>query len=193
MTLVGRLRVPNSIPDHQLLQDPNWPLDEKQKRCQCCTELLMYGKHNYWDGDKIIDQIVNLATQVFPYVFSDCQAFFVFNNAANHAYFAKDVFLAIKMNLKVGGKQPQIRNDFNDAKQEIQPIVFPKDNHDILLLSKLKRLKQVLTERGLWRNKAPDGKAFLLECPICHHRPSCNLYLNGDYCPQAIISKQLDF
>ena len=193
LTPIGRLRVPDSISDHQLLQDPGWPLDEKQKPRRCCTELLEYNKDNYWDGDKMTDQTVNLAARIFPYAFPDCQALFAFDNAANHACFAEDALLARRINLRVGGKQPRMRNGFNEATQEIQPMVFPEDHHDVLLRGKPKGLKQVLTERGLWRNRAPDGQAFLLECPTSHNRPGCNPSLNGDCCARAVMSKQPDF
>ena len=63
LTPVGRLRVPDSVPDYQLLQDKDWPLDENQKPRRYCTELLEYGKDNYWDGDKMTDQTVNCEEQ----------------------------------------------------------------------------------------------------------------------------------
>ena len=31
LTPIGRLRVPDSVPDYQLLQDKDWPLNENQK------------------------------------------------------------------------------------------------------------------------------------------------------------------
>ena len=96
LTPIGRLRVPDSVPNHQLLQDKDWPLDENQNPRRYCTELLEYDKDNYWDGDKMTDQTVNLATRIFPYVFPDCQALFAFDNAANHACFAKNALLAKK-------------------------------------------------------------------------------------------------
>ena len=46
-TPIGRLRVPDSVPNHQLLQDKDWPLDENQNPRRYCTELLEYGKDNY--------------------------------------------------------------------------------------------------------------------------------------------------
>lgn len=52
------------------------------------------------------DQIVNFATCIFLYTFPKCQVFFVFVNTANHAYYAENVFLAKKLNLGIGGKQP---------------------------------------------------------------------------------------
>lgn len=139
------------------------------------------------------DQTVNLATRIFPYAFSDCQALFAFDNAANHACYAENALLAKKMNLSVGGKQPRMRDGFNDAIQQIQPMVFPSDHPNDSLRDKPKGLKQVLTERGLWRNRAPDGRTFLLECPTSHNRPSCDPSLNGDCCARAVMSKQPDF
>ena len=76
-----------------------------------------YGKDNYLGGDKMTDQTVNLTTRIFPYAFPDCQALFAFDNAANHACFAENALLAKKMNLGVGGKQPRMRDGFNDAIQ----------------------------------------------------------------------------
>ena len=118
LTPVGRLRVPDSVPDYQLLQDKDWPLDENQKPRRYCTELLEYGKDNYWDGDKMTDQTVNLATRIFPYAFPDCQALFAFDNAANHACFAENALLAKKTNLGLDGKQPRMRDGVNDAMQQ---------------------------------------------------------------------------
>lgn len=53
LTLVRRLHVHNYILDHYFLQDKDWPLDKNEKLCQYCSELLEYGKNNYWDGDKM--------------------------------------------------------------------------------------------------------------------------------------------
>ena len=76
----------------------------------------------------MIDQIVYLSTRIFLYAFPDCQALFAFDNAANHAFYAENALLAKKMNLGVGGKQPRMRDGFNDAIQQTQPMVFPSDH-----------------------------------------------------------------
>lgn len=89
LTLIGRLRVSDSVPDAHLLQDPNWPSDENQKPHRYCTEFLEYGKDNYWDGDKMTDQTVNLATRIFPYAYPGCQALFAFDNTSNHALYER--------------------------------------------------------------------------------------------------------
>ena len=40
-------------------------------------------------------------------------------------------------------------------------MIFLDKHPNVLLQNKPKGLKQVLTERGLWRNRAPDSRAFL--------------------------------
>lgn len=192
---VGRLHVPDSVPDTELLRDPNWPLDEHQKPRRYCTELLEYGKDNYWDGDKMTDQTVNLATRIFSYAYPNCQALFAFDNASNHACFAENALLAKKMNLGMGGKQPRMKDGFNDLIQQIQPMVFPDDHPNVSLRGQPKGLKQVLTERGLWGGRVPGSgnRSFLLECPTSQNRPGCDPSLNGDCCARAVMNKQPDF
>lgn len=107
------------MPDYQLLQEKNQPLDKNEKPCQYCTELLEYGKDNYQDKNKMTDQTVNLATQIFPYAFSNYQALIVFDNIANHACYIENALLAKKMNLGIGGKQSRIRDKFNDIIQQM--------------------------------------------------------------------------
>ena len=63
------------------------------------------------------NQIVNLVTRIFFYVFSNCQAFFAFDNTTNHTFYAKNTLLAKKMNLGVGEKQLKMRDEFNNAIQ----------------------------------------------------------------------------
>lgn len=74
------------------------------------------------------DQTVNHVTQNFSYAFPNCQVFFAFDNAANYTCFAENPLLAKKMNLGVCGKQPQMRDEFNNTMQSTQLMVFP-DNH----------------------------------------------------------------
>lgn len=188
LTLIRKLRVPDSVPNHQLLQDKDWPLDQNQNPRRYYTELLEYGKDNYWDRDKMTDQTVNLVTRIFPYAFPDCQALFAFDNAANHVCFAENASLAKKMNLGVGGKQPRMRDRFNDAIQQTHPMVFPDNHPNDSVRDKPKGLKQVLIERALWRKRAPDARSFLLECPTSHNRPGCDSSLNGNCCARAVMS-----
>ena len=97
------------------------------------------------------------------------------------------------MNLGVGGKQPRMREGFDNLTQQAQSMVFADDHPNILLRGKPKGLKQILMERGLWRTQAPDGRAFLLECPTSQSRPGCDPALNGNCCARAVMGKQPDF
>ena len=117
LTSIRRLRVPDSALDYQLFQNKDLPLDENKKSYQYYIELLKYGKDNYWNRDKMIDQIVNLVTRIFFYAFPNCQALFAFDNSANNTYYLENVFLIKKMNLAMGEKQFWMRDEFNDAIQ----------------------------------------------------------------------------
>lgn len=139
------------------------------------------------------DQTVNFATQIFLYAYPGCQTLFTFDNASNHACFAENALLAKKMNLGAEGKQPIMRDGYHGTIPQPQSMVFPEDHPEVLLCGKPKSLKQVLIERGLWRNRAPDGRTFLLECSTSHNRPGCDLLAEGNCCARALINKQPDF
>ena len=55
LTPIEKLRIPNSVPNHQLFQEKYWPFNKNQNPRCYCTDLLEYGKDNYWDGDKMTD------------------------------------------------------------------------------------------------------------------------------------------
>lgn len=61
------------------------------------------------------DQIINLITRIFFIFFFNCQAFFIFDNTANHAYYTKKKFLAKKINLDIGEKELWIKSKFNNT------------------------------------------------------------------------------
>lgn len=144
---IRRLQIPDCVSDTQLFLNFYWPLDENQKPHCCCTEFFEYRKDNYRDGDKMTDQIVNLATGIFSYIYLECQALFAFDNASNHACFAENALLAKKMNLGVGGKQSCMRDSYNSATQRSWSMTFLEDYLEVLLCGKLKGLKQVLIEQ----------------------------------------------
>ena len=49
---IASLCVPDSVPNHQLVQDKDWLLNENQNPRRYCIKLLEYNKDNYWNGDK---------------------------------------------------------------------------------------------------------------------------------------------
>ncbi|CAG8687142.1 5546_t:CDS:1, partial [Dentiscutata heterogama] len=64
---------------------------------------------------------------------------------------APDALVAARMNLKPGGQQPKMRNTVWNG--ETQMMVFPEDyEDDPTLQSEPKGMKQILKERGLWKD-----------------------------------------
>ncbi len=175
----GRLRIPDSVPDEKLLQQIDWLLDGNGKPACYATELLEFGKDNYWTGDKMVDQAVKIATRVFSYAYPGGQALFAFDNSSNHSCYAKDALLVGNMNLGPGGKQLILCNGFNHMTQEVQSMVFSDDHPNPSLRGKPKGIKPVLIKRGLQKTQRVDGFVFLLECPTTRNRPGCDLTLAG--------------
>jgi hypothetical protein len=73
------------------------------------------------------------------------------NSQGNSAY-PPDALRVLQMNLNPGGAKPKMQDGwFMHNRQRIsQPMVFPQ-NH-LKDPGEPKGMKQVLTERGLWRN-----------------------------------------
>lgn len=86
-----------------------------------------------------------------------------------------------------------MRDEFNNAIQQMQPMIFPSYLPNDSLQAQPKRLQQVLIERGLQKNQTPDGRTFFLEYLSSHNHPCCHLLLNNDYYAWAIMSKKPDF
>ena len=189
----GILKVPDHVPDEELLANPTWPEDEKGMPIREAIEYLEYGKDNYWTGEKMVEQVARVAIPIFNYVFPDCEGFFAFDNASNHCAFAPDALVAAKMNLMPGGKQPLLRDGWDYSSNRPQSMVFSDDHPDVKLRGKAKGIRQVLLERGLWRERSADGFKFRLICPKTHDRPGCDPNLNGECCATALLHSQGDF
>ena len=81
------------------------------------------------------------------------------------------------MNLKLGGKQPKMRDTIFGLNNQHQSMV--NENGEP------KGMKQVLTERGLWKN------GLNADCPLC--KSKVNDITRIDCCARRIISLQPDF
>ena len=124
---------------------------------------------------KMMEQVARVAIPIFNYVFPDCEGFFAFDNASNHCAFTPDALVvAAKMNLMSGGKQPLLRNGWDYSSNRPQSMVFGDDHPDVKLRGKAKGIRQVLLERGLWRERSADGFKFRLIFPKTHDRPGCD-------------------
>ena len=72
-------------------------------------------------------------------------------NSSNHAAFLPDALIVNKMNLFPYEKQPAMRSTtWRDNNQ--QDMCFSDDYFDEKLRGKLKRMKQILLERGKWKD-----------------------------------------
>src|SRR5438128_5279895 len=114
-------------------------------------------EEGYWTAMHLIEQVEYKAIPIFKALFPNCIAVFAFDNSSNHS-------VAKRMNIGPGGNERQSMN-FPDGRP--------------------KGIKQILSERGLWR------KNMVGECRLC--RDGNNDSLRVDCCGRKIISLQPDF
>ncbi len=109
------------------------------------------------------------------------QALFLIDNSQGHAAYAVDALLTSRMNLKPGGKQARLRRGWFMCGNEKVPqdMVFPHNHPDFP--NEPKGMKQVLIERGLWREK------LLMKC-----KESCEVGATN-CCATRILDLQSDF
>jgi hypothetical protein len=179
LTPGGRLQVPegtNLILDSEYGIQPEGPKRLDSHRATCSIE---YGGDTWWDGDQLVDQVLQLAIPIFEVAFPDCQALFLFDNATSHSAYTKDALRASAMNLRPGGGQAKLWPSINSLTREIQPMVMADGSP--------KGLQMVLEERGIWRPRLrvqcrrPDGK----KNKLCLNGGSC--------CARALIANEPDF
>ncbi|CAG8653158.1 9157_t:CDS:1, partial [Paraglomus occultum] len=134
-------------------------------------------RDGYWTSENLVEQVKTKAIPIFETVFPNCIALFAFDNSSNHAAYRSDALVASRMNLKPGGKQPKMRD-----------TVFGPDNcHQSMVNEKNepKGMKQVLIERGLWK----DGLSA--DCNLC--KDKVDDINRTDCCARRIVSLQPDF
>ena len=89
----GRLRVPDQIPDSELLQDPLLvKVDGKSVRD--AMRLLEHGKDNYWTGGEMVERAVYVVLLILRCAFPNYQALFASDNASNRCSFSEDAPVA---------------------------------------------------------------------------------------------------
>lgn len=196
LTPGGRLKVPDHIPDSELLNNPMWVIVDGAP-IRDSMWYLEYGKDNYWTGDKMIEHTIRVALPIFHYAFPGCQALFAFDNASNHCAFSDKALVASKMNLNPGGRQPHMREGFDYARGLPHSMVFSDHHLSQHLRGKPKGLEVVLRERNLWpaNGRRNDGFKFLLQCP---KRQSglvngCDPGQQGGCCARTLMAAQQDF
>ena len=71
----------------------------------------------------------------------------------------------------------------------MKSMVYLNNHPNKSVCNKPKKVKQVLTEKGLWRNQTPNGCVFFLEYSINFNCPGCDSSLNSDCYARALMSK----
>jgi hypothetical protein len=75
------------------------------------TEIIKYGSgksdDGWWNAEKMVEQ-TKTAISIFNKAFPSDIAVFAFDNSSGHACKAKDALVANRMNLRPGGKQPEM-------------------------------------------------------------------------------------
>jgi hypothetical protein len=193
LTPGGILAIPGNVPDSDLLADPSWPRLADGSPVREAVEYLEYGADNYWTSDKMLSQVENVAVRIFARAFPGCIGLWAFDNATNHCAYAEDALVVRHMNLKPGGKQKSLRRGYFGEPRTWQPMTFPGDHHDAQLQGKPKGIEQVLRERGLWRDRNPDGSRFLLHCSKSGDGQQCAPVMQGTCCASSLLTAQPDF
>ncbi|KAF8543086.1 hypothetical protein BDD12DRAFT_933621 [Trichophaea hybrida] len=122
LTLGGRLAVPNSIPNSELLNNLMW-IQVNGIPVRDSMWLHEYSKDNYWTGEKMVWHTLRIALPIFRYAFPGCQALFAFGNASNHCTYADNALVVSHMNLNPGGKQSLLREGFDHSRGLPQAMI----------------------------------------------------------------------
>jgi len=157
-------------------------------------EILKCGGDVRWTGERMLKQLRDKAIPAFEAAFPGYQGLFAFDNAKIHQKYASDALQVSNLNLTPGGKNTvPMRNGYfasleNAHAVPVQTMMLPD--------GRLKGLKIILQERGLW----PEGQRFLTQCMIPGElpgekkaNPACRHASNANCCARALLSSQPDF
>jgi hypothetical protein len=115
---------------------------------------MRYGKDDgYWDGEKLIAQLKDIAIPALKNAHPGCQLLFIFDNSSGHSVYAPDALSAAKkaINLGPGGKNTKLMRDGwvvdEQGNKHLFPmnIIFPDGTRV------LRGIKSTLEARSLWR------------------------------------------
>ena len=141
--------------------------------------IIMPGKNKdgWWKSEDMVEQLKNLAIPIFKALHPTCIGVFLFDQSTNHNAYSMDALVAKRMTLHP--KEDRVycfKNGFFYKNDEIieQCMYFMNNGRPYF-----KGIKQILLERGLWK------EGLKLECMN---------HTNGvDCCAREILSNQLDF
>ena len=81
----GRLQVPCGTIIPSLLQYQASDNCLHRLVTQFATCLITYDGETWWDGDKLVEQVLKIAIPIFGTAFPGCEALFLFDNATSHS------------------------------------------------------------------------------------------------------------
>lgn len=136
------------------------------------SQTLEYGKNyeGYWTGELFVKQVrqcyiclglplilnSQLKERIIP-AFEEAlgpgyQALIIVDNSQGHSAYGKDALVATRMNVNPGGNQPQMHDTWfiQDREKITQTMVYPPSHPKYPNMPK--RIKAVLTERGLYQS-----------------------------------------
>ncbi|KAH9071006.1 hypothetical protein EDB83DRAFT_2221343, partial [Lactarius deliciosus] len=120
------------------------------------SQTLEYGKNydRYWNGELFVKQLAERIIPAFERAYSPSyQALIMVDNSQGHSAYSVDALLTSRMNMKPGGKQAKMQDGWHvqNSVQVAQKMCFPSDHAKFP--GEPKGMRQVLMERGLWRDK----------------------------------------
>lgn len=152
--------------------------------------LFEYGKEDgYWDGQRLLDQIVNRALPIAEALYPGYDFLFMFDNATSHLIYAKDALRTTHMNKGSGGNQPFLRNGwFTNGDivytQEMSYSVTGQESHI------QKGIQRVLEERGLWPLTGLKLECPRPKCEPCQEAINCKICIKGTKCNSCKEKKE---
>jgi len=100
-----------STPLPAILQSRNLePVSGLKINPRQATKYIKVGNGSWWNGDNLIDQVVNVAIPIFKATFPNAQALFLLDHVISHTADTVDALLVSHMKMDPGGKQPYLRD-----------------------------------------------------------------------------------
>jgi len=143
------------------------------------TKYLEYGKtEGYWDGKDLVAHVIEVALPILRKIYPGYQILFLFDNSSNHGTYAEDALRVQSMSLKPGGlgqkllRPGYMYGDRTQVQEMTYTTIDPATGAEI---AEAKGMKDVLQERGLWK----DGLS--MHCPknLCYN---CKIYQRCKEC-----------
>jgi hypothetical protein len=148
--------------------------------------LFEYSKEDgYWDGERLLYQIVNRALPIAQALYPGYDLLFLFDNATLHLIYAKDALRTTHMNKGEGGNQSFLRNGWFEngdtvCSQEMSYLAEdPVTGHSKQVQ---KGIQRVLKERGLWPSTGLNLECSKSKCGPCQEAVNCKVCTRGTRC-----------